>query len=126
MFAGLGDFIEVGCIFLVERGGQPMSLVAEGQPAGGREGNLIEGACTARAQEVDLLGLVLGEELCPRGVDLQIEMGPVIEAAAADGFFGQGEPEWLNQVQACAEADAEAPDGPGVVGDQRLDQDYMQ
>ena len=88
MFARLGDFVEIGGVGLIEGRGQSAGFVAKRQPAGGRKGNIIEGARSTGAEEVDGVGLVEVAKLVPVRVDVQVQMGPVIEAAAADGFFG--------------------------------------
>ena len=88
MLARLGDFVEICGVGLIEGRGQSAGFVAKSQPAGGGEGNGIEGARSTGAEEVDGVGLVEVAKLVPVRVGVQVQMGPVIEAAAPDSFLG--------------------------------------
>ena len=88
--AGHGDAGEaVGVARVVVRG-KSGGFAAEDQCAGGGEGGLVERALGLGAEEAEGIGVAVGEVVVEAVVEGEVEVGPVVEAGAADVAFVEG------------------------------------
>ena len=124
VFTRHGNSVKLFGITLVEGLGQAMSLIAENQPVALRKALLVDVPLGLGAAEKEAGGVVVApEKIIPVFIKMPVQVGPVVQARAAQVGLVQQKSQRLDQVQRCVRADTKPTDGAGVLRDLWSDQD---
>lgn len=106
MGTGHRDAEERVAVDLVEGLGESGAFVSKDERVARFEAAVVERLLAMRREEEYALRTLRGEILLPCVVDRLVEMGPVVESGARDGFVVEVESERSHEVEFYSQSDA--------------------